>query len=47
MTAGRWKDVDLRDFVARIEKPIALEDLRTLLRDHCKIASSTTAETGV
>jgi CheY-like chemotaxis protein len=37
MTAGRWKDIDLRDFVARIDKPIALDDLRALLRDHCKI----------
>ena len=36
MTAGRWKDIDLRDFVARIDKPIALNDLRALLRDHCK-----------
>jgi CheY-like chemotaxis protein len=39
MTAGRWKDIDLRDFVARIDKPIALDDLRALLRDHCKVMS--------
>ena len=47
MTAGRWKDVDLRDFVARIDKPIALADLRNLLRDHCKVSSGETAESGV
>lgn len=46
MTAGRWKDVDLKDFVARIDKPIALPDLRNLLRDHCR-AGSATAESGV
>jgi CheY-like chemotaxis protein len=46
MTAGRWKDVDLRDFVARIDKPIALEDLRSLLRSHCKF-NSEAAESGV
>jgi CheY-like chemotaxis protein len=39
MTAGRWKDIDLRDFVARIDKPIALDQLRALLRDHCKVMS--------
>ena len=37
MTAGRWKDIDLRDFVARIDKPIALNDLRALLRDYCTV----------
>ena len=52
MTAGRWKDIDLRDFVARIDKPIALDDLRALLRDHCKIqggaaAAARSEETGV
>jgi CheY-like chemotaxis protein len=45
MTAGRWKDIDLRDFVARIDKPIALDDLRALLRDHCKIQGGAAAAT--
>jgi CheY-like chemotaxis protein len=47
MTAGRWKDVDLKDFVARIDKPIALEDLRRLLRGHCKVTGDAAAESGV
>jgi CheY-like chemotaxis protein len=47
MTAGRWKDVDLKDFVARIDKPIALDDLRALLRDHCQITGNAAAETEV
>ena len=37
MTAGRWKDTDLKDFSARIDKPIRLPDLRELLRGHCDI----------
>lgn len=43
MTAGRWKDIDLRDFVARIDKPLALDDLRALLRDHCKMMGGAAA----
>lgn len=31
MTAGYWKSRDLRDYAARITKPIAVQELRTTL----------------
>lgn len=40
MTAGRWKESDLRDFSARIEKPIRFAQLQDLLRSHCDISTS-------
>jgi CheY-like chemotaxis protein len=40
MTAGRWKESDLREFTARIDKPITLRVLQELLRTHCDISTS-------
>lgn len=37
MTAGRWKESDLKDFAARIEKPIRFAQLQDLIRNHCDI----------
>ena len=36
MTAGRWKESDLSDFTARIEKPIHLANLQQVLRECCE-----------
>ena len=34
MTAGRWKQGDLNEFTARIEKPIDLDAVRAILDRH-------------
>lgn len=35
MTAGYWKERDLRDYTARIAKPIDETELKTILAKHC------------
>jgi CheY-like chemotaxis protein len=35
MTAGRWKQSDLGDYAARLDKPINLETLKALLGRYC------------
>jgi CheY-like chemotaxis protein len=35
MTAGYWKDRDLGDYAARIEKPIQVQELKATLAKYC------------